>query len=148
MKQYETMYIIKSSLDDAARAALVEQMHGIITQHGGTIDNVDDWGMRDFAYEIDHMSKGYYVVVKPVVSLDDPLWPQLTLVHYPLDTCVSVEVGTFPAVCAIDITIGVEDICSAEWLRLREVIYRAYARGYDRECSNEQECRHTSPYVS
>ena len=70
MKQYETMYIIKSSLDDAARAALVEQMHGIIKNYGGTIDNVDDWGMRDFAYEIDHMSKGYYVVVTYSVDVE------------------------------------------------------------------------------
>ena len=70
MKQYETMYIIKSNLDDAARAALVEQMHGIITQHGGTIDNVDDWGMRDFAYEIDDMTKGYYVVVTYTVNVE------------------------------------------------------------------------------
>ena len=62
MKQYETMYIIKSAVDDAARAALIEEMHGIITAHGGSIDNVDDWGMREFAYEIDHMTKGYYVV--------------------------------------------------------------------------------------
>ena len=70
MKQYETMYIIKSTLDDAARASLAEKMHGIITEHGGTIDNVDDWGMRDFAYEIDHMSKGYYVVLTYTVSVD------------------------------------------------------------------------------
>ena len=70
MKQYETMYIIKSTLDDAARAALVEQMHGIILQFGGTIDNVDDWGMREFAYEIDHMSKGYYVVVTFTVGVE------------------------------------------------------------------------------
>ena len=70
MKQYETMYIIKSNLDDAARAALVEKMHGIITQHGGTIDNVDDWGMRDFAYEIDGMSKGYYVVTTYTVNVE------------------------------------------------------------------------------
>ena len=70
MKQYETMYIIKSNLDDAARAALVEQMHGIITQHGGTIDNVDDWGMRDFAYEIDDMTKGYYVVTTYTVDVE------------------------------------------------------------------------------
>ena len=70
MKQYETMYIIKSNLDDAARAALVEKMHGIITQYGGTIDNVDDWGMRDFAYEIDKMSKGYYVVVTYTVGVE------------------------------------------------------------------------------
>ena len=70
MKQYETMYIIKSNLDDAARTALVEQMHGIITNYGGTIDNVDDWGMRDFAYEIDDMSKGYYVVVTYTVEVE------------------------------------------------------------------------------
>ncbi|MDO4940184.1 MAG: 30S ribosomal protein S6 [Erysipelotrichaceae bacterium] len=70
MKQYETMYIIKSNLDDAARAALVEQMHGIITNYGGTIDNVDDWGMRDFAYEIDDMTKGYYVVVTYTVGVE------------------------------------------------------------------------------
>ena len=70
MKQYETMYIIKSTLDDAARASLAEQMHGIITEHGGTIDNVDDWGMRDFAYEIDGMSKGYYVVLTYTVGVE------------------------------------------------------------------------------
>lgn len=70
MKQYETMYIIKPTLDDAARAALVEQMHGIITAHDGSIDNVDDWGMREFAYEIDHMSKGYYVVVTFTVGVE------------------------------------------------------------------------------
>ena len=63
MRQYETMYIIKSSLDDAAKAALVEELHAIITNHGGKIDNVDDWGLREFAYEIDGMTKGYYVVV-------------------------------------------------------------------------------------
>ncbi len=69
MKQYETMYIIKSSLDDAARNALVEEMHGIITAHGGTIDKIDDWGMKDFAYEIDGMTKGYYVVVNYTVDV-------------------------------------------------------------------------------
>ena len=70
MKQYETMYIIKSSLDDAAKNALVEELHGIITNHGGKIDNVDDWGLRDFAYEIDGMTKGYYVVTTYTVDTD------------------------------------------------------------------------------
>jgi len=63
MKQYETMYIIKPNLDDSAKASLIEQMHQIIKDHNGTIDNVDDWGLKDFAYKIDDMSKGYYVVV-------------------------------------------------------------------------------------
>ena len=70
MKQYETMYIIKSSVDDAAKAALVEELHGIITNHGGTIDNVDDWGLREFAYEIDGMTKGYYVVTTYTIDTD------------------------------------------------------------------------------
>ena len=70
MKQYETMYIIKSTLDDAARASLMEEMHAIITNHGGTIDNVDDWGLKDFAYEIDDMTKGYYVVLTYTVDVD------------------------------------------------------------------------------
>lgn len=70
MKQYETMYIIKSALDDAAKAALVEQLHGIITTHGGTIEKVDDMGLRDFAYKIDDMTKGYYVVVTYSVDVD------------------------------------------------------------------------------
>ena len=70
MKQYETMYIIKSALDDAAKAALVEQMHGIITSHGGTIEKVDDMGLRDFAYKIDDMTKGYYVVVTYSVDVE------------------------------------------------------------------------------
>lgn len=70
MKQYETMYIIKSTLDDAAKAALVEQMHGIITDHNGTIDKVDDMGLREFAYKIDDMTKGYYVVVTYSVDVE------------------------------------------------------------------------------
>ena len=70
MKQYETMYIVKPNLDEAGKAALVEELHGIITAHQGTIDNVDDWGLRDFAYEIDHMTKGYYVVVTYTVGTE------------------------------------------------------------------------------
>ena len=70
MKQYETMYIVKSTLDEAAKAALEEEMHAVITNHGGTIDSVDEWGLRDFAYEIDHMSKGYYVVINYTVDVE------------------------------------------------------------------------------
>ena len=70
MRQYETMYIIKSTLDEAAKASLIEQMHAIITDHAGTIDKVEDWGLRDFAYKIDDMSKGYYVVVTYSVEVE------------------------------------------------------------------------------
>ena len=63
MKKYEIMYIVNASLDDAARQNVMERLHGIITSHEGSIDKIDEWGVKEFAYEIDHMKKGYYVVI-------------------------------------------------------------------------------------
>lgn len=63
MKKYEIMYIVNASLDDAARASVCESLHNIITSQGGSIDNVNEWGCKEFAYEIDHMTKGYYYVI-------------------------------------------------------------------------------------
>ena len=63
MKKYEVMYIVNASLDDAQVEALEKRLYAPVTENGGTIDNVDNWGVREFAYEIDHMKKGHYVVV-------------------------------------------------------------------------------------
>ena len=62
MKRYEVMYIINASVEEEKRAALIETLSGIITNEGGNIIKTDEWGMRDFAYRIDDMYKGYYVV--------------------------------------------------------------------------------------
>ena len=64
MKKYEIMYILKSSLDDAARKAEIEKLHGILTANGGKIANVNEWGLRELVYEIKKETKGFYVVVK------------------------------------------------------------------------------------
>ena len=63
MKKYEVMYIVNASLDDAQFEALEKRLYAPVTENGGSIDNVDNWGVREFAYEIDHMKKGHYVVV-------------------------------------------------------------------------------------
>lgn len=63
MKKYEVMYIINASVEDDKRAALIESVSNIITTNGGKVNKTDEWGMRDFAYRIDDMTKGYYVVV-------------------------------------------------------------------------------------
>ena len=60
MRKYEIMYILKANLEEAARQEVVNGLHAIITSHEGTIDNVDDWGIKEFAYEIDGDMKGYY----------------------------------------------------------------------------------------
>lgn len=62
MKKYEVMYIIKDSVEAEKRPELIETISNIITNNGGTVAKTDEWGMRDFAYRIDDMTKGYYVV--------------------------------------------------------------------------------------
>ncbi len=63
MSKYEVMYIINANVEDDKRNALIEQLSGIIASEGGKVLKTDEWGLRDFAYEIDDMTKGYYVVV-------------------------------------------------------------------------------------
>ncbi|MEA5026931.1 30S ribosomal protein S6 [bioreactor metagenome] len=70
MRKYEVMYIIKADLEDEARQEVIKSLHAIITDNGGTIDNVDEWGVRELAYEIDDMNKGYYVVTKLTAGTD------------------------------------------------------------------------------
>ena len=62
MKKYEVMYIINASVEDEKRAELISNFTNIITSNGGKVNKTDEWGMKDFAYRIDDMTKGYYVV--------------------------------------------------------------------------------------
>lgn len=63
MNKYEIMFIVKPNVDDDARAALGESLKNIIVKQGGTIDGVNEWGLREFAYEIQDFKKGYYTVL-------------------------------------------------------------------------------------
>lgn len=62
MRKYEVMYVLNASMDDAARQAEMESIHAIITTNGGNIVKTDVWGVKEFAYEIENMTKGFYVV--------------------------------------------------------------------------------------
>ena len=64
MKKYEIMYILKANLEDAKRQEVMDGLHAIITSNDGTIENVNEWGLKEFAYEIEDEKKGYYVVVE------------------------------------------------------------------------------------
>ncbi len=71
MNKYEIMFIVKPNVEEDARNSLIESLKGILTKNGGTVDNVNEWGLRDFAYEIDDFKKGYYVVVDATVPAAD-----------------------------------------------------------------------------
>ncbi len=63
MNKYEIMFIVKPDVEEEARNALIENFKNILTNDEGTVDNVNEWGLRDFAYEIQDYKKGYYVVI-------------------------------------------------------------------------------------
>lgn len=63
MKNYEIMYILAPTLDEAGTKSAVESLHKILTDNGAKITGVKEWGMKDLAYPIKKQTKGYYVVV-------------------------------------------------------------------------------------
>ena len=63
MRSYELMIIINGDLDETAVTATIERFTTLIADQGGTVERVDHWGKRQFAYEIQHMNEGYYTVI-------------------------------------------------------------------------------------
>lgn len=61
-QKYETIFIIRTSVDEESRKALIERFKGIIEENG-TINEVDEWGNRRLAYPIDDERDGYYVLI-------------------------------------------------------------------------------------
>ena len=62
MKNYELMYILMPTLAAEDIKAENAALQKIITDNGGKITGVNEWGMRDLAYAIKKQTKGYYVV--------------------------------------------------------------------------------------
>ena len=72
MQKYELVVVLNGSLEDDERSAAMERVSGYITRFGGNITNVDDWGKKKLAYEIQKMSEAYYTVVTFEASLEAP----------------------------------------------------------------------------
>jgi small subunit ribosomal protein S6 len=62
MRDYEAMVIVDARLDEGDIQKAVDRFSAIIGENGGEVANVDRWGNRRFAYEIDHQHEGYYFV--------------------------------------------------------------------------------------
>ena len=58
---YEVVYILDPALGEEAIAAIVEKFKTLIEKNG-TLAEVDEWGTRRLAYEINHITEGYYVL--------------------------------------------------------------------------------------
>ncbi|MGI6148117.1 MAG: 30S ribosomal protein S6 [Firmicutes bacterium] len=63
MREYEIMLIYSSQLDEEALEAAIQRTTDLIANNGGEVEKVDKWGRRRFAYEINDMTEGFYVVI-------------------------------------------------------------------------------------
>ncbi|MCC5891356.1 MULTISPECIES: 30S ribosomal protein S6 [Exiguobacterium] len=63
MRKYELLYIIRPSVDEEAKKALIERFNNVITENGGTVEKTTDMGKRRLAYEINKMREGHYVLL-------------------------------------------------------------------------------------
>ncbi len=60
LREYEIVYVIRTDLSEEDRSAKIERIHSLITENGGELGKVEDWGKRVLAYEIKHNTEGYY----------------------------------------------------------------------------------------
>ena len=64
MNKYEVAVVVNAKIEDDARTATIEKVKEYITRFGGTITNVDEWGKKRLAYEIQKMREGYYYFIQ------------------------------------------------------------------------------------
>lgn len=63
MRRYEVMVILDPDLEERTIAPSLDTFLNVVKQDGGTVHNVDIWGRRRLAYEINHKPEGIYAVV-------------------------------------------------------------------------------------
>ena len=63
MRPYEVMVILEPSLEESAVQAVINRSTEQLQSGGGTVNRVDKWGKRRFAYEIAKKLEGFYVLL-------------------------------------------------------------------------------------
>ena len=64
MTKYELCFVVNAKIEDEERANAVAKVKALIERFGGAIENVDEWGKKKLAYEIQKMKEGYYYFIK------------------------------------------------------------------------------------
>ena len=64
MNKYELALVVSAKIEDDARTAVVEKAKEYITRAGGTVTEVEEAGKKKLAYEIQHMTEGFYYFIQ------------------------------------------------------------------------------------
>lgn len=63
MPCYECVFIARQDISAAQTEGLTETFSQVITENGGSIANVESWGLRTLTYRIKKNRKGHYVLM-------------------------------------------------------------------------------------
>ncbi len=64
MNKYELALVVSAKIEDDARTATVEKAKEYITRAGGVVTEVEEWGKKKLAYEVQKMTEGFYYFIQ------------------------------------------------------------------------------------
>ncbi len=64
MNKYELAVVVSAKVEDDVRTATIDKVKALVERFGGTITNVDEWGKKRLAYEIQKMREGFYYFIQ------------------------------------------------------------------------------------
>ena len=64
MNKYELTVVVSAKIEDEERAAVVEKCKALIERFGGKVTNVDEWGKKRLAYDIQKMKEAFYYFIQ------------------------------------------------------------------------------------
>ena len=64
MNKYELAVVVSAKIGDDERAAVVDKCKALVERFGGNITEVDEWGKKKLAYEVQKMSEAYYYFIQ------------------------------------------------------------------------------------
>ena len=64
MNKYELALVVSAKVEDEVRDAVVEKAKGYIARYNGNVTEVEEWGKKKLAYDIQKMSDGFYYFIQ------------------------------------------------------------------------------------
>jgi small subunit ribosomal protein S6 len=61
MNRYETIFILDPDVPETERGPFLDRMRGLISEQGGFVAGLEEWGVKKLAYEVKKKQRGYYV---------------------------------------------------------------------------------------
>ena len=72
MNKCELAVVVNAKIEDDARTDVIERVKALITRFGGNVTDVDEWGKKKLAYEIQKMKEAYYYFIHFEAESDVP----------------------------------------------------------------------------